>query len=122
MNYHSGLRYQRGAGFTSLFSGLFKALRPLASMGFSAGKKFLESDIAKKIGSTALDVGKNALTNIATDLLEGVDLKESAQKQLNEAKSKISKVLKGGGGGRKRKHETKEQSTKCKKVVYSLID
>lgn len=120
MNYHSGLRNQRGAGFTSLFSGLFKALRPLASMGFSAGKKFLESDIAKKIGSTALDVGKNALTNIATDFLEGVDLKESAQKQLNEAKSKISKVLKGGG--RKRKHETKEQSTKCKKVVYSLID
>ena len=121
MNFHSGLRYQRGAGFASLFSGLFRVLRPLASMGFSAGKKFLESDVAKKIGSTALDAGKSALTNIAVDLLDGVNLKDSAQKQLNEAKSKISKVLKGGGRKNKRKHKT-EESTNCKKVAYSLID
>ena len=57
MYYHTGLRYQRGAGFASLFSGLFKMLKPLASMGLKAGKQFIGSNFAKKAGSAMLESG-----------------------------------------------------------------
>lgn len=120
MYYHSGLRHQRGAGIGAIFSGLFKMLRPLASMGLSAGKRILGSNLAKKAGATMLDIGKNAATNMVVDLLEGAPLKETAEKQLETAKSKIATAIKGGG--RKRKKNTKNKQVVCKKGVYSLID
>ena len=120
MNFHSGLRYQRGGGIGAILSGLFRSLRPLASMGLSAGKTFLGSNFAKKIGSTALNIAKESATNILTDVLEGTPLKETAQKQLENAKSKIAATLKGGGRKRKRKNIGSKQN--CKKIAYSLID
>lgn len=122
MNYHSGLRYQRGAGIGALFSGLFRMLKPLASMGLSAGKKFVGSSLAKKAGSTMLDIGKKAATNLLVDVLEGVPIKDSAEKQLDEAKSKIATAIKGGG--RKRKKTVSKKPCKRKKTegLYSLID
>jgi len=121
MNYHSGLRYQRGGfGFGSILSGLFRTLRPLASMGLSAGKKFIASDFAKKLGSTALDIGKNSVTNVVTGLLEGVPFRQTAEQELEDAKSKIAQVIKGGG--KKRKRKTNKNKSSCKKISYSLID
>ena len=130
MNFHSGLRHQRGAGIGAIFGSIFRALRPLASMGLSAGKKFLGSNLARQIGSTALDIGKRSAKNIITDVLEGVPLTETASKQLEEAKSKIASMIKEQlptipsefrGGGRKRKRR-KNIKNNCKKVAYSLID
>lgn len=121
MYYHSGLRYQRGSGIGALFSGLFRMLRPLASMGLSAGKSFLGSSLAKRAGSTLLDIGKNAATNMVVDLLEGAPLKDTAEKQLDTAKSKIATAIKGGGRKRKKK-QTKTPKNSCKKIGYSLID
>lgn len=120
MEFHRGIRYQRGAGFASLFSGLWRVLKPIASMGVSAGKKLLSSDFAHKLGNTALDIGKQSVTNLVTDLLEGVPIKESAQNQLEEAKSKISQAIKGGGKRKRKKKCTKVLPVK--KSCYSLID
>lgn len=118
MYFHSGIRHQRGLGLGSLFSGFFRALKPIAKMGWSAGKKFLNSDIAKKIGSEALDIGKNAATNIAVDLLEGKKFSDSANEQLDQAKSRIATALKGGSRKRKQKRLKKEKS--CKKPFCLL--
>lgn len=121
MNFHAGLRYQRGGGIGSLLSGLFRSLKPLASMGLKAGKKFLGSNFAKQLGSTALDIGKQSATNIVTGLLEGVPFRETAQQELDNAKSKIAEAIKGGGKKRKRKSKKKNKKS-CKKIAYSLID
>ena len=124
MFYHTGLRYQRGAGFGSLFSGLFRMLKPLAAMGLKAGKQFVGSNFAKKAGSAMLDIGKKAAENLIVDVLEGANVKDSAVKQLDEAKTKIATAIKGGG--RKRKPKSIQTNKNCKKlkeaVKYSLID
>lgn len=124
MIFHTGLREQRGRGIGALFSGLLRGLKPLAQMGFRAGKRFLTSDFAKNLGKTALDAGKQAATNIAVDLLEGKNISESAQEQLEDAKKKIATTLKGGGGcSRKRRKKKKNMplSITCKKVKYNLL-
>ena len=128
MYYHTGLRYQRGAGFASLFSGLFKMLKPLASMGLKAGKQFVGSNFAKKAGSAMLDIGKKAAENMIVDVLEGANVKDSAVKQLDEAKTKIATKIATAikGGGRKRKRKSIQTNSKSKKLMeavkYSLID
>lgn len=117
LNFHEGVRFQRGRGIGSIFSGLFRALRPLASMGLSVGKKVLTSDLARQLGSTALDIGKSAATNIAADMLEGKAFKETAAEQINDAKKAIASTLRGSGRKRKKKKSCKP----CKKGRYSLI-
>lgn len=115
---HRGERFQRGRGIGSLFAGLFRSLKPLFSMGLKAGKKFVESDTAKDIGKSALSIGKNAVKNIATDLLEGKKLSESLNKELDTAKAVVAAKLKGSGR-RKRKIKFEEN---CKKKKYCLLD
>lgn len=133
---HRGLRFQSGRGIGSFFGGLFRRLKPLFSMGLSAGKKFLASDTAKQLGSTALDIGKEAAKNVAVDLLSGGDIKESLNKELDSAKSKIADKLRGGGRRRKtrkRKRKTPldyeddstdEEITRfpVKRKPYNLLD
>ena len=124
MIFHTGLREQRGRGIGAIFGGLLRGLKPLARMGFNAGKRFLSSDFAKNLGRTALDVGKTAATNIAVDLLEGKNIKDSAQEQLDEAKKKIATTLKGGGGCSKKRKKKKgliQSKSMCKKVKYNLL-
>ena len=121
LNCHHSLRFQQGRGIGSLFGGLLRFLKPMASMGFRAGKKLLESDLAKKVGSAALDVGKEAAKNIAVDILEGRAFKDSAKNQLDEAKKVISSAIKGGGS-RKRKNRRRTVVSDCsKKKKYNLL-
>ena len=124
LNFHSGSRYQQGRGLGSIFGAIFRGLKPLAKMGLSAGKRFIKSDFAKNLGNAALDMGKSAATNIAVDLLEGKNFKDSAQEQLDEAKSKIAATLKGSGCSKKRKRKSnKDIDTHGSKVKkYSLLD
>ena len=72
-------------------------------MGVSVGKKVLNSDAAKTIGRTALDIGKEAAKNVAVDVLSGNNVQESLDKELQSAKSKIAEKIKGSGRKRKRK-------------------
>jgi hypothetical protein len=99
-----------------------RGLKPLAQMGFRAGKRLLNSDFAKNLGKSALEAGKQAATNIAVDLLEGKNISDSAQEQLDEAKKKIATTLKGGGGCKKRrKKKSMPISVACKKIKYNLL-
>jgi hypothetical protein len=132
LNFHSGVRFQQGRGLGSIFGSIFRGLKPLAKMGLAAGKRFIKSDFAKSIGNTALDIGKTAATNMAVDLLEGKKLSDSAQEQLDEAKSKIASKLKGGCAKKRKKtkktgilddeEDDKPCSKKSKSKKYSLLD
>jgi hypothetical protein len=129
---------QRGRGIGSLFSGLFRSLKPLASMGLKVGKRILNSDIAKKVGSTALEFGKEALTNVAADVLEGKNFKDSANEQLADAKARLAQTLRGGGRRKKNKKRkrhysdsedsdssnepSKKRVKKNRRKKYSLLD
>jgi hypothetical protein len=103
MNFHAGARYQRGRGLGSLFGGLLRGFMPVLNMGLSAGRKILQSDLAKNIGSTLVDTGTKAVTNMAADLLEGKNIGNTAQEELNAARKKIASTLRGSGNKRKKK-------------------
>jgi len=113
MYIHKGDRFQAGRGIGGLFRGLFRGLKPLVSMGISTGKKILGSDLVKNVGRSALEMGKDALKNLAADALEGKDMKESLNKELDMAKSKIAQTIRGSGA-RKRKKT-------CKKLPHPLL-
>jgi len=73
-------------------------------MGLKAGKRILTSDLAKQVGSTALDIGKSTLKNVAADLIEGKDTHDTLNKGLESAKATIANQIRGSGRKRKRKH------------------
>lgn len=114
-------RFQAGRGIGSFLGGIFRTLKPLFSMGLSAGKKFVTSDFAKKIGSTALDIGKEAAKNVAVDILEGKKLSDSVDKELADAKTKIASKIKGSGTRKKRKSLCTNEIFHTKKK-YNLLN
>jgi len=120
---HRGDRFQAGRGIGGLFRGLFRGLKPLVSMGLSAGKRFLQSDLMKNVGRTALEMGKDALKNVAADALEGKNVKESLDKELDTAKSRIAQTIRGSGS-RKRKKTCKKlpPALLMKKSRFCLLD
>jgi hypothetical protein len=92
---YRGQRRQRGYGVGGLFSNLIRLLKPVLKKGLrtitKAGKKFIDSDSVKSVGQ---DLKKGLLKsgqNIVADVIEGKDVKESLNKQLNEQK----RMLKG---------------------------
>lgn len=89
-----GSPYQRGAGLGSIFRTLFRAILPVAK---SAGKA---------IGKRALKAG----AELASDLVAGKNLKESATRRGKEATSELLQraANKMKGGRRKRKRGTKK--------------
>jgi len=117
---HRGERFQAGRGIGSLFSGLLRGLKPLVSMGLSTGKKILGSQLVRDIGSTALEMGKDTLKNVAADLIEGKDVHETLNKELNNAKSQIASTIRGSGI-RKRKKPCKTL-TVSKRKFNLLLD
>lgn len=126
MNFHAGARYQRGRGLGSIFGGLMRGFMPVLSKGLSIGKKILGSDIAKNIGGTLLDSGTRAAKNLAADLLEGKDVRMSAQDELNEAKKKIASTLRGSGRKRKKACQKSicavKKGRQRKKTSFNLLD
>lgn len=125
MYFHTGVRYQRGRGLGSLFGGLLRGFAPLAKMGLSAGKRLLQSDLAKNIGNTLAETGRKAVTNLAADFLEGKNVAQTAQEELSEARKKIASTLRGSGYRRKRKKtscQTKICSKKRSRKSYNLLD
>ena len=122
MNFHSGIRYQRGRGLGSLFSGLMRGFAPLARMGLQAGKRLINSDIVKNVGKNVLEHGKKALVGMAADLIEGKNVKENAQAQLNEARKDIANTLRGSGRNRKRKKPCIIKCKPLKKKRFNLLE
>jgi hypothetical protein len=117
---HRGDRYQKGRGIGALFSGFFRSLQPILSRGLIAGRKFLESGVGQTLKKTAIEMGKDAAKNIASDILKGENLKESLNRELDSAKTKIAEKIKGGG--RKRKKSSISHSRPIKKIKFNLLD
>lgn len=122
MNFHAGARYQRGRGLGAIFGGLLRGFAPLARMGFTAGKKLLNSDLVRNIGSTLADSGRKAVTNIAADFLEGKNVSESAQNELSEAKRKIASTLRGSGKTKRKKKSCQKTICTSKKGKFNLLN
>ncbi len=123
MNFHQGSDFQRGRGFGSLFSGLFRSLVPIAKAGAHLGKRVLRSDFVKNLSSQALDVGKDMVKNIAADVLSGKKFTESAEQELNVAKKKVGEAIRGSG--RKRRQRQKDIARSHKKMMlqhFNLLD
>lgn len=121
MNYHVGPRYQRGRGLGSIFGALFRGLAPIAKLGLRAGKSFIANPAVRQFGQSALNMARESAKNIALDVLEGRNVKDSAQEELEKARSKIASTLRGG---RKRKNHHKKPygPIKKRKLTYNLLD
>jgi len=120
---HRGERFQAGRGLGSLFGGLFRTLKPLATMGINMGKRLIQSDLGKKIGQNMLEMGGEALKNVAADAIEGKNVKESLNKELDNAKSRIAQTLRGSGKVKRRKRlQSPPAKKKLKRVRFSLLD
>lgn len=117
MTFHNGPRFQRGRGIGSIFSGLIRAFKPLASKSFEIGKRILTSNTAKNLGSTIGQLGTEALKNVAVDILEGKNINEAAKNQLNNARKTLAESLRGSG----RKRKVKEKLSNIKKLKYDLL-
>ena len=123
MNYHYGPRRQSGRGLGSIFAALARGLAPIARLGLNAGKKIIASPLMRNLGKTALDIAKQSAVTMAADLVEGKNMKESAQNELDNARSKIAQTLRGGK--KRKKHMSKQKQIKTKKrksIKYSLLN
>lgn len=121
--YHSGMRVQRGRGLGSILGGLWRGLAPVARLGLKAGKNLLQSPIARKIGTAAIDIAKDSARNLAADLIEGNDVNQRAQEELQNARSKIASTLRGGR--KRKKHLNSNVQNKKKKYTnkkYNILD
>jgi hypothetical protein len=127
MIYHSGPRVQRGRGLGSILSGLFRSFAPVAKLGLNFGKKLISSPLAQKVGSAAMEAAKKSAVNIAADVMSGHNVKESAQRELRDAKEKIATTLRAGRKKRavetsKRLKKNPKQIVKSKKKKYCILD
>ena len=114
MRFHQGSELQRGRGFGALFSGLVRTLMPIAKAGLKVGKRVLQSDFAKNVGSKALDVGKDMVKNIAADVLAGETFSNSASNEIDVAKKKISEAIRGSG------KRSRSRSRKRKRILTPI--
>jgi len=123
MRFHQGAELQRGRGFGALFSGLLRTLMPIAKVGLSAGKRVLQSDFVKNLGSKALDIGKDMAKNIAADVLSGESFSQSAMNEVDVAKKKIGEAIRGSGRRRGRKRRRKLSIIKGRKRLrFNLLE
>ena len=97
---------QRGQGIGSLLGKLGRSIGSIASKGVKIGKKFLKSDFAKEVGSSLLDQGVNAATEIISNVIDPnkeSNPVEEAQSRLKTARSEIAEIIRQKKNNKKRK-------------------
>lgn len=120
---HRGARTQSGRGIGSIFAALARGLAPIAKLGLRAGKSFISSPLVKKVGESALDLAKQSAVNLTADLIQGNNMNESAQNELNNARQKIASTLRGGRKRKKHNNTKVKNISKRKKLMhYSLLE
>ena len=127
MNYHIGRNHQKGQGLGSFLGSLVRRIIPLKTAGFNMGRQFLQNDLTKSLANKSLDLGKDILfdatKNIISDVLSGDSIKTSAQKELENAKKKISSAIRGGGKKRRNKNvQNLSKRQKLENKEYNLLD
>jgi hypothetical protein len=110
-------------------SGLFHSFAPVARLGLNLGKKLISSPLAQKVGSAAMEAAKKTAVNIAADAMSGHNVRESAQRELRDAKEKIATTLRAGrkkrlneASKRLKKKKNSKQIVKNKKKKYCILD
>ena len=126
MNVHeSDLYYMRGSGVGSIFSNIFRGLKPLiplvAKKVMSLGKRALQSDEGQRLFKAAKKTAINTGLDIAHDTLRGDSLKSATKNQLKDVRRKLINNLSdefgenaSTRGGRRRR---KKKAVKAKKSM-----
>ena len=81
MNYHSGLRWQRGSGIGSLFSGIFRGLMPVARSAVKTIGKVARSAPIRSAGKALKKEATKAAVETALEALEGQPVGRKAKQQ-----------------------------------------
>ena len=89
MNYHTGLRIQRGAGIGSLFAGLFRGLMPMAKSAVKGIGKVIKSDAAQAAGKYLKKEATKAAVDTALEAIEGQKVGQAAKHRLKSATKNI---------------------------------
>ena len=113
-NYFRGNVYQKGYGLGGTFRRFFKWVIPL-----------IKTHAVPKIESGFKSVGREFLTsaaNIATDVVNGRDLKESARENVNNSINTVKNRIENSliGSGKKRKAKS-QKSIKANKKFKKFV-
>ena len=84
---------QRGEGFGSLFSTISNLAKKVLPSVSKIAKKVWKSDIVQKGSKELLNHGMDVATAVASDLIEGKDVSETAKAGLQEARQKIAQTI-----------------------------
>ena len=85
MNYHSGLRWQRGSGIGSLFSGIFRGLMPVARSAVKTIGRVARSAPIRSAGRALKKEATKAAVETALEALEGQPVGRKAKQCLKSA-------------------------------------
>ena len=85
MNYHSGLRWQRGSGIGSLFSGIFRGLMPVARSAVKTIGRVARSAPIRSAGKALKKEATKAAVETALEALEGQPVGRKAKQRLKSA-------------------------------------
>ena len=85
MNYHSGLRWQRGSGIGSLFSGIFRGLMPVARSAVKTIGRVARSTPIRSAGKALKKEATKASVETALEALEGQPVGRKAKQRLKSA-------------------------------------
>ena len=85
MNYLSGLRWQRGSGIGSLFSGIFRGLMPAAKSTIKTIGRVARSAPVKCVGKALKKEVTKAAVETAIEALEGQPVGQKAKQRLKSA-------------------------------------
>ena len=112
-----GPLYQQGYGFGGYFKKFFKWIVPIAEKHLLPKLKYGAEELGKQ--------GIESLSNIASDILKGKNIKKAAEENLNLAidkiKDKVESNLKGSGIKRKAKKvffQKLKKNKKSKKDIF----
>ena len=108
---------QRGRGFSTLISSLFKAVIPALKTLGGVGKAALSSPLAKSAGRTLAKAAIDGGLSLATDTISGRrSARDSAKKSIADGRAALSKIIdievdkRRGVESKKRKYKLKSQS------------
>ena len=127
MNYHSGLRWQRGSGIGSLFSGIFQGLMQVARSAVKTIRRVARSAPIRSAGKALKKEATKAAVETALEALEGQPVGRKAKQHLKSATCGIllnaarqadtNNEYRGQNSSRKRKTPSIAQSRKKRRRI-----
>ena len=122
MNYHTGLRIQRGAGIGSLFAGLFRGLMPMAKSAVKGIGKVIKSDAAQAAGKYFKKEATKAAVDTALEAIEGKKVGQAAKHRLKSAtKNILLHAAKQADGNNNKNNNNKSSRPKKRRKNIKLL-